>query len=75
MKQTLTLQVMDIESVHKLPPPVAALGVGGGLEVILAQLPCQVDEGHGNCLRLPLQAQLGDETERETESAVDSLHL
>ena len=53
----LTFKVVDIQSVHKLSPPGLAPRVGGTLQVILGQLPCQVDEGHSNGLGLPLQTQ------------------
>jgi len=53
----LTFKVVDIQSVHELSPPGLAPRVGGTLQVVLGQLPCQVDEGHSNGLGLPLQTQ------------------
>ena len=53
----LTFKVMDIQSVHKLSPPGLAPRVGGTLQVVLGQFPCQVDEGHSNSLGLPLQTE------------------
>ncbi len=48
---------MDIQRVDKLPPPRPALGLRDALEVVLGQLPRQIEERHCNGLRLPLQAQ------------------
>ena len=53
----LTFKVVDIQSVHELSPPGLAPRVSGTLQVVLGQLPCQVDEGHSNGLGLPLQTQ------------------
>lgn len=55
---------MDIQSVHKLSPPGLAPRVGGTLQVVLGQFPCQVDEGYSNSLGLPLQTQCRAKTVR-----------
>lgn len=56
-RERLTLQVMDVQRIHEVPPPGPAPRLGGCLQVVLGQLPGQVDEGDGQRLRLPLQAQ------------------
>ena len=38
--------------------------MGGTLQVVLGQFPCQVDEGYSNSLGLPLQTQCRAKTVR-----------
>ena len=53
---------MNIQGIHKLSPPGPALGLGNALEVVFSQFTGQVEESHGNSLRLPLKAQHCAET-------------